>query len=297
MIVLAAIQAVQTSSLSCIGPLNSSNTAEPAQFVYVNLVDGSSSERNMMPKPRNAIRFVLISDTHTRENTLPIPDGDVLIHAGDVLFHNGDRKKSASIQQFNDWATAQRPPIRILIGGNHDQTLEDMGREKAKQAFSAGQYLQDESLLLSGIRIYGSPFSIPYWGKPTHSDAFNNAKLLAGIPDDIDILVTHGAPKGFFDVIELKKNGWLPMGYSPGLYNVGSPDLAERVRQVRPKVHVFGHVHKPLPRVVKQDGTIYINACSVQELDPLNGDLLVPIVFDMIPDHALKGSNGSSSIL
>lgn len=35
-----------------------------------------------MPKQEGMIRFVCISDTHTRDQ-FNVPDGDVLLHAGD----------------------------------------------------------------------------------------------------------------------------------------------------------------------------------------------------------------------
>lgn len=42
------------------------------------------------PVPDGHIRFVCISDTHTkleRQKTLDIPDGDVLLHAGDLTMY------------------------------------------------------------------------------------------------------------------------------------------------------------------------------------------------------------------
>lgn len=266
-------------------------TARRPRFVYV-ASDGNTLESDLVPKPAGTIRFIVISDTHTRESELSIPDADVLIHAGDVLFRNSDRHQNSSIGEFSAWAEKQAPPIRILIGGNHDKVLEDMGKDMAKDAFSAGQYLQDESLELNGIRLYASPLNIPYWRRPTTNHAFEKqdpaayTALLAAIPEGIDILVTHTAPQGYLDLIELKSDGWLPIGYEPGHHHVGCPELAERVRAARPRYHVFGHVHRPLPRAVKGRDTIYINACSVCELNPSEGDLLLPIMFDVLPSGA-----------
>lgn len=52
----------------------------------------------------------------------------------------------------------------------------------------------------------------------------------------------------------------------------GSWSLTDRVKLLRPKVHIFGHVHNS-HGIVRQDGTVYINAA--QDLSPQ------PIFFDI----------------
>jgi Icc-related predicted phosphoesterase len=70
------------------------------------------------------------------------------------------------------------------------------------------------------------------------------------IPAEVDVLITHGPPKGILDFTEYDKD------------NVGCPLLLEKVRQVKPKVHVFGHIHEA--RGKKEiDDTIFINASMV----------------------------------
>jgi Icc-related predicted phosphoesterase len=52
------------------------------------------------------------------------------------------------------------------------------------------------------------------------------------IPDNTDILVTHGPPYGYLDI--------------PGGQNalrVGCEMLRYRVDEIKPKIHVFGHIH------------------------------------------------------
>ena len=51
------------------------------------------------------------------------------------------------------------------------------------------------------------------------------------IPGDTDILMTHSPPYGILDV---SKQG----------INSGCANLMRRVREVKPLVHVFGHIHE-----------------------------------------------------
>jgi hypothetical protein len=52
------------------------------------------------------------------------------------------------------------------------------------------------------------------------------------IPDDTDILVTHGPPLGYGD-------------HARGQRHVGCVDLLNTVRmRVKPQFHIFGHIHE-----------------------------------------------------
>jgi Icc-related predicted phosphoesterase len=90
-------------------------------------------------------------------------------------------------------------------------------------------------------------------------------RLYATIPDDVDILVTHGPPYGILDA-------------SPGaLHHAGCPQLLEAVARLKPKLHVFGHVHGAHGMLSTED-TLFVNAAL---LGP-DGDLdASPIVLRM----------------
>jgi Icc-related predicted phosphoesterase len=67
------------------------------------------------------------------------------------------------------------------------------------------------------------------------------------IPMDTDILITHGPPMGKLDYVRYDN------------LNVGCEDLLTRIQEVKPKIHVFGHIHEGYGYVF--DGTThYINA-------------------------------------
>jgi Icc-related predicted phosphoesterase len=59
-------------------------------------------------------------------------------------------------------------------------------------------------------------------------DAF---KLWSAIPEDTDVLVTHGPPFGILDQNYNKEH-------------VGCESLTEHVLRIKPQLHIFGHIHE-----------------------------------------------------
>ncbi len=188
------------------------------------------------------LKVVCISDTHGRHRKLKIPDGDILIHAGDST-NMGALDELKKIDKF----LGKFPhPHKILIAGNHDFTFEynlDVSREVLKNVI----YLQDEEIEIEGLRIYGSP-----WQPAMHDWAFNLPrgealrKKWALIPKGIDILVTHTPPYGYGD--EVGEEG-----------HAGCFDLLRRVQELKPRYHVFGHIHDGYGIFETKD-TTFINA-------------------------------------
>ena len=61
-------------------------------------------------------------------------------------------------------------------------------------------------------------------------------------------MITHGPPA---DILDLTSDG----------LHVGCKQLLERVKQIKPRLHVFGHIHEGYGRV-EQDSTIFVNAST-----------------------------------
>lgn len=198
------------------------------------------------------VRIVCISDTHMRHPQLKIPACDVLIHAGDVT----RRGTFAELEQFVAWFSAQPATHRVFIAGNHDLCCERRTADVRELAQAqAVTYLQDEGATVEGLKLYGSPVT------PTFRNmAFNRdpgppiAKYWAPIPEDLDILITHGPPRGVLDRMVLGKH-------------VGCVDLLQRVRTVRPRAHVFGHIHEAR-------GTTRVDGLPTQFINAANSRLL-----------------------
>jgi predicted phosphohydrolase len=195
-----------------------------------------------------AMRIVCLSDTHGTHERLRVPGGDVLIHAGDFSM-NG---RPEEIERFDRWLARLPHAHKIVVAGNHDFLFEHEP-EQAHALLGSALYLRDSLVEVAGLRIWGSP-----WQPWFHDWAFNLqrgpeiAAKWALIPAGIDVLVTHGPPEKILD-------------RTIGREDVGCGDLLRELERVRPRLHVFGHIHEGYGRV-ERGGTIYVNAsnCDVR---------------------------------
>jgi len=185
---------------------------------------------------------VAISDTHGMYNNINAPDGDVLIHAGDITRHG----KLSELNDFNDWLGEQPHKHKIIIAGNHDWCFERQ-KEACLKILTNAIYLEDQSIAIEGYIFYGSP-----WQPEFQNWAFNLQrgkeiqKKWDLICNDIDVLITHGPVFGILDEIFSGEN-------------VGCEDLLSKVEEIKPKVHVCGHIHEGYGEVTYH-GTKFINA-------------------------------------
>ena len=217
------------------------------------------------------LRIVIISDTHELHDEVRLPDGDVLICSGDVS-RNG---KVQAIAGFVSWFAAQSHPFKILIAGNHDFLFE-RDRVRASHVLPADIiYLEDSGRELDLDGHTNSPWPsgpngssgknrssvLKLWGSPVtpwfFDWAFNRQRGLEIrrhwdlIPSDVDILVTHGPPYGILD-----EN-------SSGEHT-GCEELLAAVNRIKPKLHVFGHIHEGYGRE-QRGGITFVNGCQVDE--------------------------------
>ena len=187
------------------------------------------------------MKITLISDTHTKHQNLnsDLPGGDILIHSGDFMNSGYDK---SDVTDFFDWFSSIKGyDKKIFIAGNHDRILENdpTWSTLTIKDYPNLIYLQDEGYSIynieddSSVKLYGSP-----WQPEFNGWAFNlprNGEEMKArwdaIPTDTDILVTHGPPFGYLDI---------PGGQS---IRVGCEMLRYRVDELKPKIHVFGHVH------------------------------------------------------
>ena len=209
------------------------------------------------------MKITLISDTHSKHNQLTLPKGDILIHAGDVSSRGNKRE----VKNFLNWFSKQDYKYKIFIAGNHDFFFEQENENIIQEIIPENIiYLNDSGIEIEGIKIWGSPI------QPTFFDwAFNRErgteikKYWDLIPNDTDILITHGPPFGILDQTVRGEN-------------VGCKELLIRVLEIKPKIHVFGHIHEAYGEAQKHD-IKFINA-SVLNVRYQVTNLSVEVDFD-----------------
>lgn len=211
------------------------------------------------------MRIVALADTHTFESEFasPIPDGDVFIHAGDLL-REGTLEELASVAP---WLQSLSHPTKLVIAGNHDVCFQTHREEACQILGPTVRYLEDEVIQLEGITFWGSP-----WTPRFHDWAFmlergeTIRQKWRKIPDNVDILITHGPPKGIGDTVG-------------GFGHMGCTELAEEMKRIQPLLHLFGHSH-PCGGLYFKDGINFVNVTS---WECERG----PTVFDIAPSTKL----------
>jgi hypothetical protein len=206
-------------------------------------------------------RFLILSDTHGmefRSEDRPFQHADVAIHCGDLTEESKLEEYRASIRLLKDIDA----PLKLVIAGNHDFTMDipafrkkvadarppldlDLVRKVygddggARQIFedarAAGVIFLDEGshqFILKNraiLNVYASPWtpSLGDWGFQYPLGQGHNFEIMKGV----DLVITHGPPKGIMDYTESKQRA-------------GCSDLFGAVARARPRLHCFGHIHE-----------------------------------------------------
>lgn len=213
------------------------------------------------------MRLICTSDTHNAHKALRLPEGDVLIHAGDAT----GQGLTLEVEHFLAWFASQPHTHKILIAGNHDwlfQRHPEMATQLLAR-YPGITYLQDSGIEIEGIKFWGSPW------QPEFCDwAFNLPRrgnclreIWNKIPLDTDVLITHGPPYGVLDQVK-------------GGPHLGCEELKMRIATVRPRIHIYGHIHDSYG-VAQSEFTTYVNPCNCDEQYRMRNQ---PIVLDLTPE-------------
>mmetsp|Transcript_4291 Transcript_4291/g.9254 ORF Transcript_4291/g.9254 Transcript_4291/m.9254 type:complete len:373 (+) Transcript_4291:232-1350(+) len=256
--------------------------------LYVNERDRNGEAVEMKrsdlpPKPDNCVRVVYTSDTHDCHRELGVmPPGDIFVYGGDILFVSRwyhESTKARKMKDFNDWlGTHVNCPVVVCIGGNHDDFLESLGKDRVKSVLSnVTHYIENNEVTVGNLRFFGSPASE---GR-SHNRAFQSedfrkaaqeaskalhAEVRRG-GEPIDVFLSHGPEDKIVDLLA-------------------------------PRVHLWGHVHQLYgvthretksmkgSQMVPQ-GTLSVNASAMDRtMSPTNP----PIVVDILDHESAKTS-------
>ena len=183
------------------------------------------------------MKILHISDTHGSHRRMgELPDADVLVHSGDFTMTG----TKAEAIDFLNWFCDLPYKHKLFICGNHDECLYGANIEGLE---SNVHYLNNSGIEIEGVKFYGIPLFM--------SDAYCRQDLYyKQIPADIDVLITHSPPYGILD-FDMERN-W------------GSEKLLERVNEIKPYAHLFGHIHRHhgMQRI---GGTIFSNGAIMND--------------------------------
>ncbi|TIA89917.1 hypothetical protein E3P99_01820 [Wallemia hederae] len=255
--------------------------------------------QNLPPKLINSTRFIVLSDTHNR--VFSIPDGDILIHAGDLT-----ALYDVNFDITAKWLLACQIKTKVIVAGNHDLMLLRSGKPHSDGSWDVSYtddydpqaidslcgdigvsnglyYLQNTVKQVHSCgrtwRILGSPLYPSR--RPTKHTATQALKTVSRF-EPMDVLITHGPPHNILDKTQSN-------------LNVGCVELTDALPRLRPKLHVFGHIHESRGcKVVWHDDesyTIHINAANSRVFGRYNGesdhddDELNAVIVDIVNDY------------
>jgi Icc-related predicted phosphoesterase len=177
-----------------------------------------------------------ISDTHTYHGLLKVPEGiDMVIHSGDATNPRDPYASEQEMLNFISWFGSLPIKHKVFVAGNHDLCIERNLVTKIDFMKNGIVYLENDYAEVEGIKIWGSPFT-PTFGQGW---AFNKKRsalhdIWKEIPDDVDIVVVHGPPKGILDLAYHQLNC---------IEFCGDEALRKRMYLLNPKLCLFGHIH------------------------------------------------------
>lgn len=198
------------------------------------------------------MRIIAFSDIHGRQDDKKL-NLWFNFHPADLLIFAGDLQRNQTTdfgREFLLWFHELDYPNKILVLGNHDGHYVDIFQ--AALQYSDITILNNTGINFNGIKIYGSPHSVEFgsWWFMMKDDELT--KLWELIPDDTDILITHGPPFGILD-------------YTFDGHTTGSKTLFKRISQLNYlKYHIFGHIHESYG-IQNISGKTFLNVSLLNE--------------------------------
>jgi Icc-related predicted phosphoesterase len=159
----------------------------------------------------------------------------MVIHSGDCSNPRDPYNNEPEVREFIDWYKGLSPKYKIYVAGNHDSSIEKNLVTKKDFEDNGIIYLENDYVTIEGIKIFGSPYT-PTFGNWSFMKDRNKLDRFwcNAIPDDTDIVVTHGPPKGIMDKAENRDHQ---------MECCGDKSLLNKILEVQPTYHLFGHIH------------------------------------------------------
>ena len=230
------------------------------------------------------MRIVATSDTHyppfvrrldmmlntVWDPTIPIPDGDVFVHAGDLMRMGYPDEWGPAVE----WLARLPHKHKFYVPGNHDFHLQVYPGPALQQLRQAGVTVvglpgndQYASVRLpNGMRMLGLPYvtNLPRWAYNTTEETLRAHLLKVWAPGEQDIIVSHMPVKGFLDVAD---NG----------LHAGCKAYRAYLDMMKPKVWISGHIHEGYGTVAYNHTRLYNVAMCNRDYKHANAPMIVEV--------------------
>lgn len=200
----------------------------------------------------NVIKIAAISDTHGMHELLDYEieacgDIDILIHCGD---HSGRSTKGSTLRFLEWFGAIKNCKHKVFIAGNHDMWLET---EKPELPDGV-TYLENSGVVLEGVKLWGTPITPQFGNWAFMGNNEMQKKAFELVPDNLDVLITHGPPYQIFD-------------YTNNNEFAGSGRHLQCLKEKQPKYNIFGHIHEGSDKVTDERVWVNTTCCNVSMLD------------------------------
>jgi Icc-related predicted phosphoesterase len=184
------------------------------------------------------VKIACISDLHGK---LPkIEECDLLLIAGDICGHAttpGSHRDMAFQAnwldtKFRNWLNSIPAKHVVAVAGNHDFVFQDMPY-LVPTTDMRWTYLLRSSVDIDGLKIWGTPDSLPFYDWSFNVSEENLKLEYQTIPPETDIIVSHGPPYGLGDLVD---NSW-------SHEHTGSESFTDHIKKYQPQLVVVGHIH------------------------------------------------------
>lgn len=216
------------------------------------------------------MKVTVIGCTHGRHRQFNLPATQVLVHTGDFS-RRGDESDA---NDFLTWFESQPHEHKLFVCGNHDRisfTQPDTFARLLARCAPSCHYLHERAIEVAGLKWYGGNwtplFNNWYWMSPRGPAM---AAHWAKIPDDTQMLVTHGPPMGHLDLI-------MPAFGETRDFHQGCEELRDTIdtRLKSLKAHCFSHLHYEGNTTKVANGVTYVNAAVVDDGYSIRGKVQV----------------------
>jgi len=161
---------------------------------------------------------------------------DLVVHSGDCSNYRDVIRNEQEVRTFLAWYKDVPVKHKIYVAGNHDTSIE-RNRVTPGDFHSEGIiYLENAATIIDGVKFWGSPHTPTFGEWAFMKKRETIGKVWDTIPEDTDVLITHGPPKGVRDLSH-DRNGKLEF--------CGDGALMRKCFKMKDQLNyvMFGHIH------------------------------------------------------